>query len=467
MCVSCMDGVANGAETDIDCGGGICSPCADRLACAAPTDCASGRCEGAMCVSCSDTLRNGAETDIDCGGGICSPCADRRMCVAPSDCRSGRCEGGLCISCTDGVINGGEVDVDCGGLSTCGRCPDGRMCSAASDCLSTVCLSMRCAPPGCGDMTRNGLETDVDCGGGSCPGCGDGRMCALGRDCASGVCTGGLCVPPSCTDRVRNGGETDVDCGGATACPRCADRFRCVAPTDCVTAACTRGRCGTFAGCHWGLISEATQLEDAAVQRLFTDNGHTFTTHPMNGAAGVHTSNRMLLDMYTHIVLVKVNRVLTAAEYTALDGWVRAGGRLIVTGTDSLGGPTDSNLAMIMGCSAPGEGPSSTAITVVDATHPIMMGPAQMFTMGMAMTTNGSDHDRCTPVAGARRLVEVMGSSKLQIWEGALGGRGVTVYWNGNGTLSGPVTDWNGTAGTQPALQNLFVNTLEYVCVAP
>jgi hypothetical protein len=68
-CISCNDGVQNGNETGIDCGG----------------DCPH-------CISCNDGIQNGNETDIDCGGD-CPPC----------------------ISCNDGIQNGNETDIDCGG----------------------------------------------------------------------------------------------------------------------------------------------------------------------------------------------------------------------------------------------------------------------------------------------------------------------------------------------------------------
>ncbi|MBW2460887.1 MAG: hypothetical protein JRH11_04525 [Deltaproteobacteria bacterium] len=55
----------------------------------------------------------------------------------------------------------------------------------------------------------------------------------------------------------------------------------------------------------------------------------------------------------------------------------------------------------------------------------------------------------------------------LQITEGIGSGNGMVVYWNGNGSVGGPLTDWNTTAATPTALQNLFVNTIEYLCATP
>ena len=75
-----VNGVKDGAETDVDCGGPICPKCADTLACAVDADCASSICDGdrLTCTpeACADGTRNGGETDVDCGGAACGGCAD-------------------------------------------------------------------------------------------------------------------------------------------------------------------------------------------------------------------------------------------------------------------------------------------------------------------------------------------------------------------------------------------------------
>lgn len=40
-------------------------------------------------ISCSDNSKNGAETDIDCGGSSCAPCAAGRACMIDNDCAAG------------------------------------------------------------------------------------------------------------------------------------------------------------------------------------------------------------------------------------------------------------------------------------------------------------------------------------------------------------------------------------------
>lgn len=77
-CFSCDDGILNGDEEEVDCGGSMCMAC--------PT--------------CDDGVLNGEEEEVDCGGPECP----------------------VCPTCDDGIKNGDEDDVDCGG-SVCTACP--------------------------------------------------------------------------------------------------------------------------------------------------------------------------------------------------------------------------------------------------------------------------------------------------------------------------------------------------------
>jgi hypothetical protein len=191
--------------------------------------------------TCMDMVKNGAETDVDCGGGSCGKCADGKACAQNTDCTNGSCVNNVCASgnCNDMMKNGSETDVDCGG-AMCPKCADGKMCGGAGDCQSGVC-NVTCQAPTCMDMVKNGAETDVDCGGGTCNKCGDGKKCNMGSDCQSKVCNV-TCQAPSCMDGVKNGTESDNDCGGVS-CPKCGGGRGCGAPTDCVSANCTGQKC--------------------------------------------------------------------------------------------------------------------------------------------------------------------------------------------------------------------------------
>lgn len=74
---SCDDDLQNGHETDVDCGGGTCPACTPGSVCADGPDCDSGICSVSSnrCTvsSCGDGVRNGTETRVDCGGS-CPAC---------------------------------------------------------------------------------------------------------------------------------------------------------------------------------------------------------------------------------------------------------------------------------------------------------------------------------------------------------------------------------------------------------
>jgi len=239
----CNDGLKNGDESDIDCGGSNCGKCANGLDCAVDGDCANAICEAGRCVppACRNQALDPGETDIDCGGTECGPCAAERSCLVGSDCQSGSCTASRCgtASCADEVLNQDETGVDCGGES-CPGCGAGEACKSGLDCESQVCAQESCAAPRCNDFTQNGSETGVDCGGG-CPGCATSLGCKVAADCASSVCTSGSCQAPRCDDKVQNGSESDVDCG--TGCTLCDIGRRCLAAGDCSSTACLNGKC--------------------------------------------------------------------------------------------------------------------------------------------------------------------------------------------------------------------------------
>jgi hypothetical protein len=245
----CNNGVLDGDETDVDCGGSCDADCGNGQGCGSAQDCISGVCtDDGTCAppTCDDGVQNGDETDIDCGGS-CSGCDDGDGCQSDADCKSMNCDEGtgLCLpppnTCADGMQNGDETDVDCGG-SCPDDCDDGEGCEDDDDCVSMNCdeKTGTCMPDQCSDGRQNGDETDVDCGG-SCPmGCDDGEGCLVDDDCISMNCNPGQMIcqgQPACDDRMQNGDETDVDCGGS--CPDdCDDGEGCLVGDDCISGVC-------------------------------------------------------------------------------------------------------------------------------------------------------------------------------------------------------------------------------------
>lgn len=240
---TCDDGVRNGDETGVDCGGETCElRCPEGAMCSINADCASETCFGGTCQAtrCDDRTQNGMETGVDCGGPDCDPCGLGQGCDTQDDCAMGMCTGGFCVAdhCFDGERNASESDVDCGG-SDCGPCGPGLACRVTTDCAMGTCEDGFCRTIACRNGVLDAGEVDVDCGG-ECVGCDDGTTCTIGDDCFSGRCEGAICT--SCGDGTQNGDESDVDCGG-TSCRRCFGGETCMDGSDCTTGMCTDGLC--------------------------------------------------------------------------------------------------------------------------------------------------------------------------------------------------------------------------------
>jgi hypothetical protein len=150
---TCFDRIKDGDESDVDCGGS-CAGCGPHKLCYGDFDCsatasgcdtASGGCfcqyVTHQCVynHCYDGKVSADESDVDCGGLTCGPCANALACRQNSDCRSMACDGFLFVcdswQCMDHKLDGMETDVDCGGGS-CGPCQIGQRCNSSFDCQS-------------------------------------------------------------------------------------------------------------------------------------------------------------------------------------------------------------------------------------------------------------------------------------------------------------------------------------------
>lgn len=115
---NCDNNSTNGCETNTAIDPNNCGGCGH--ACPGGEPCVNGVCQ----PTCADGIKNGTETDVDCGGGTCPACANGKTCNVDSDCQSGFCNNGVCAppcpkpasdstfyascfniseSCTDGV----------------------------------------------------------------------------------------------------------------------------------------------------------------------------------------------------------------------------------------------------------------------------------------------------------------------------------------------------------------------------
>ncbi len=99
LLATCILGVCGEAQAPMGepCGAGKCDGAGMCLECLADIDCDSGVCNAGTCAdaACDDGVENGAESDVDCGGS-CPGCEVGENCGAPVDCKSGVCTAGKC-----------------------------------------------------------------------------------------------------------------------------------------------------------------------------------------------------------------------------------------------------------------------------------------------------------------------------------------------------------------------------------
>ena len=135
---------------------------------------------------CNNGMKDGTETDIDCGGS-CTKCSDGQACNDNNDCTSDACVGGMCCNNACGTCQtcsmGQCTDVTPG---TSGMCANMEVCGSNATCVGVAgascikdgdCLSGTCS---------NGIKT--------CAKGGTGTPCATGADCTSTTCTANKCT---------------------------------------------------------------------------------------------------------------------------------------------------------------------------------------------------------------------------------------------------------------------------------
>jgi cysteine-rich repeat protein len=181
-------------------------------------------------VTCVNGVLDDDETDVDCGGTTCDPCADGQACVLPTDCVSGECVDQVCLApvCGDGVIAGEE---ECDDMVETVACDTDCTVAECGDGVLNVTFGEEC------DEGPESLTCDSDC---TPAACGDGLVNATaGEACDEGgeqtaTCEAD-CTAATCGDGVFNllAGEEcdDGDAIDDNACSNMCTRTPCVFDT--------------------------------------------------------------------------------------------------------------------------------------------------------------------------------------------------------------------------------------------
>jgi hypothetical protein len=302
--LACLGGACSGCTMNSQCqppaydtcgGGGTANTCG-----CTPTTCAalgdtcgtpSNGCGGTL--PCNDGLKDGNETDVDCGGNLVTctnRCAQGKKCNITADCASGlSCADGVCCNsacntaceaCTSakkgqgadgvcGAVAAGHVDprgiCTSSGASTCGD--EGSLCNGSGACETwpngTVCQAATCmgativvkTETCVGGTCTSGGQTDCTpykCAAGACT-----TTCNVDTDCASGsdYCN----ATHQCTLRLTQGTACVVG-GSPTQCQSgfCVDGFCCNSACNTQCQACsnalTGGANGTCTSVNAGTV---------------------------------------------------------------------------------------------------------------------------------------------------------------------------------------------------------------------
>ncbi|RAL20327.1 hypothetical protein DL240_17245 [Lujinxingia litoralis] len=251
-----LDCSATTCESDETCYRGVC-----YAACSGDASCPE---EGAQCLegscvvaTCTDGLQNGAETDIDCGGSECEACAPGKACQEEGDCRApvagewSVCDFGESTCAQVGTQERTVVSYSCG---------DSQICEAHEELETRECTRTT-EDEVCGETVVGEW--------GACQGAGEQGVCST-QGQRRRVITSFACAQGSCEVVEDEEFETCVLDTNAQACgtPEAGAWSACGGFESVCDTTGARSRTVTYFECGSGTCAERVDTETEACSRV-------------------------------------------------------------------------------------------------------------------------------------------------------------------------------------------------------
>ncbi|RAL20323.1 hypothetical protein DL240_17225 [Lujinxingia litoralis] len=217
----CDDGVQNGDESDVDCGGTECGACEPGESCVFSDDCATGYCTGGVCVdeSCENVSCGDEEA---CYRGVCYlSCEESDACDPSSRCYQGAC---IPTDCSEVVCRAGEACYR-------GVCYEASACSDASDCEPSEAGPWGECVFGDNVCALTGVESRTV----TTFSCGESSTCEMSEVIEERDCRRELSVDQQCGEPIDSGWS---ECVYASPCDTTGERVR-----EIITFVCSEGSC--------------------------------------------------------------------------------------------------------------------------------------------------------------------------------------------------------------------------------
>ncbi|MBO5753977.1 MAG: hypothetical protein J6S69_09890 [Proteobacteria bacterium] len=373
VCISCVDGIVNGDETDVDCGGNTCAQCEKGKTCKTADDCVTGECTNKTCTGDAPVAAVAGDLVINevMSNASTSKAFDNIE-------GSKQCDFVEIVNITDHAVSldgvilktkriGGDEKEASYPLSGSLRSKQAAVINACEDnYFPSDVLSISSFEPAFGLVnTAEGYNISLHIGETEAAKVNfaastAGHSFNLSKDLEAnnpalvlhntvnadfnnspGRCSNNQpfstgCIDV-CTNGVKDGDETDTDCGGS--CNKCANDKVCKIDADCLTGSCEGGKCV-------GEMPQTPVAGDLVINEVMpaADKSKSFdnfsSSEQCDFAEIVNKSSKLLTLDGISLVLARTDKETKPVSYT-LSGNLKPKGVALIHACSSEPFPKD------------------------------------------------------------------------------------------------------------------------------